>query len=834
MRVIIISLSLIFTSLVSIGQNLYLAQDQFRVFPIDNLSATDTNFADLQFLKDKLKEKRIVMLGEQSHGDAASFEAKVKLIKFLHQEMGFELLCFESGLFDNYFAYNSIQDQDYFNSPIKESVFQFWSQTKEFKPLIQYIHQQKMLNKPLILAGFDCQEDFYFKENYFNTLKQRLSNTWKLTENEESILEQTFSSDGEDLHDNPLDSALFFKACSKILLGMEQDNKPEQLQLSILKQTLISWLGYINYMLDEQNSKLDTIQNRRDQIMANNLLALSKIYPNKKIICWGASYHFANKIEQAKFTPLSLEKLTNMGDGDTIGQDVDHYYRDAVPMGKILKKELGDSIYSIAFSSYEGKFGMLGGEEFDFSQVQAPNKSLEKELVDHNIPIALVDFQHATKRIAPFYLSALGNIPLMAEWQNIFDAVVFIKTTNKPQLDEQVNDNLYTLDSVTDHKDVQLANYKTIIDCKSKKGLYYAQARLLNNQHTVTTNNKGQFNLDVSSCVSTDKIILSNMGYISDTISVRDYLTKNVFLLKPSIQHLHEIKIRANKLSAREIVIRAEQAVRTNYMQEPYRQNFIYQYTSLSEDTMHFKKEISLSILNNQGISSGKVPKTTLTKLKERVQRLTSKKNNGWGEYDINEKLFNSNVITLKNNPLHRSKYYTYTNLGIVPFEDRQVYEISFECIKPTNTAIGMGRKPLASTGFMYIDVENFSLLKFVQEISCSPTKHKENSDIIMSSHVHHLVQTYYAHQGKYYPSNYSNIQIHQTTNQTTQKTTRGILSTEYSSLGIFSPTDTSMYKQMNDQDFESQCKSLSANNTATLYQILEKLLSQIKQSITK
>ena len=76
-----------------------------------------------------------------------------------------ELLSKVQALYDNYYAYNTIQDQDYFNSPIKESVFAFWSETKEFKPLIQYIHAQKNLASPLILAGFDCQEDFYFKEN---------------------------------------------------------------------------------------------------------------------------------------------------------------------------------------------------------------------------------------------------------------------------------------------------------------------------------------------------------------------------------------------------------------------------------------------------------------------------------------------------------------------------------------------------------------------------------------------------------------------------------------------------------------------------------------------
>jgi len=40
------------------------------------------------------------MLGEQSHGEATTYETKIKLIKFLHQEMDFDILAIESGFYD--------------------------------------------------------------------------------------------------------------------------------------------------------------------------------------------------------------------------------------------------------------------------------------------------------------------------------------------------------------------------------------------------------------------------------------------------------------------------------------------------------------------------------------------------------------------------------------------------------------------------------------------------------------------------------------------------------------------------------------------------------------
>ena len=76
--------------------------EDLYVQPIRSTDARDNDYRDLQFLKELWKDKKLVLLGEQSHGEGTVFEAKVRLIKFLHEEMGFEIVAFESGLYDNY------------------------------------------------------------------------------------------------------------------------------------------------------------------------------------------------------------------------------------------------------------------------------------------------------------------------------------------------------------------------------------------------------------------------------------------------------------------------------------------------------------------------------------------------------------------------------------------------------------------------------------------------------------------------------------------------------------------------------------------------------------
>ena len=69
--------------------------------PLRSIDPDDEDFADLAPLAAVLSGVRVVQLGEQSHGDGAAFFAKARLIRYLHRELGFTVLAFESGLWDS-------------------------------------------------------------------------------------------------------------------------------------------------------------------------------------------------------------------------------------------------------------------------------------------------------------------------------------------------------------------------------------------------------------------------------------------------------------------------------------------------------------------------------------------------------------------------------------------------------------------------------------------------------------------------------------------------------------------------------------------------------------
>jgi len=389
----------------------------FSVYPLRSIQSTDVDFSDLKLLKDILTDKRIVLLGEQSHGDGASFEAKVRLVKFLHQEMGFDMISFESDLLDAHRAWQEIKTKDYKESPLRESIYYIWSETKELDSFIKYVHEQAATEKPLMVTGFDCQGSVLLEEGLLNEIGKEIGNSLILTADETASIEQVQQAGAEFLAENEADSALFFAAINKVRASLKKSIAADSTELkSILRQSLEGWVEMIRWQIDHLHERDVKVQNPRDRQMALNLIYLSKLYPDKKIIAWGASYHFANQIELLENTPLvelfskRMDSIQHIHETTNVVESLEG----ALPMGRILKKQFGETLYSLAFSSYEGKFGMVGHGPMSLEKIQPPAGSIEVEFVKNNLPMAIVNFNRTTNQ--KFYSSALGNLPLFAPW----------------------------------------------------------------------------------------------------------------------------------------------------------------------------------------------------------------------------------------------------------------------------------------------------------------------------------------------------------------------------------------------------------------------------------
>jgi erythromycin esterase len=122
--------------------------------PLRSLTST-SDYQDLQFLKPLLAGRRVVQLGESGHGVRQFNQAKVRLIRFLHEEMDYDVIAFESSLHDCWQVNRTIASRSAMQE-MQDCLFQVWH-TEEVRPLVSYIRGVASTADPLILAGVDVQ-----------------------------------------------------------------------------------------------------------------------------------------------------------------------------------------------------------------------------------------------------------------------------------------------------------------------------------------------------------------------------------------------------------------------------------------------------------------------------------------------------------------------------------------------------------------------------------------------------------------------------------------------------------------------------------------------------
>ncbi|MEI9808174.1 MAG: erythromycin esterase family protein [Bacteroidota bacterium] len=126
---------------------------------IRSLDVNDTDYADLDAIGLAIGDKRVIMLGEQDHGDAPSFLAKTRLVKYLHEKKGFNVLAFESDFFSLTEGQREIMnDTINLRKYLQGNIFPIWTYCDACADLFyNYLPQSLISGKPITVTGFDNQ-----------------------------------------------------------------------------------------------------------------------------------------------------------------------------------------------------------------------------------------------------------------------------------------------------------------------------------------------------------------------------------------------------------------------------------------------------------------------------------------------------------------------------------------------------------------------------------------------------------------------------------------------------------------------------------------------------
>lgn len=717
---------------------------------------TSSNLEDLS----PLKNATIVLLGEQTHFDGAVIDKKVQLIKQLHQQLGFNIVAFESGLYDNYKAQQLYQTKKESIAIFNQSIFAMVTETAAFKDLLDYIE----LHPEMKILGFDNQESSLFKEYFIPDLKKLLSkNSISLPNDVYVIIEKTMIfRDLNKYVNNKKDSLELYQTFNNINSQIEKI-KNKDLDAQMIQQTFKSAVSDIDFELKMAQKEKIKIQNPRDKQMAENLIFLQQQFPNEKIIGWGASYHFANNINEFEYTATTedyIKQLNKQTEGlttlnySTLEEQISSIKElsYAITMGKLLKKHYQDKIYSIAFTSYNGTY--YGKNNTELTVLEPPKNSIEELHHSKNSVASLVDKSSFPKE--RFYVSALGYLPLYANWNTIFDGIYYIPTMYPPTFrdyDETISTTFIAQESNVNG---------VILNSDSNSPISYVDVYYSSNNKSSITNNNGQFNITKSKNPD-DYIVFSTFGYTSDSIQVKAIPPNKPLRIKlkvtENIEALDEVILKNTKaLTATEILKKAKKKIKENYIQTPFNQTFFYKVQQYKKDSLILNEAALIDTYFKKGNSGTNNPENNIygniSQLRNTTNNYSSDKLKGVGNLWVT---IIRDIILSKANVLYHTGSYDLTKESSIDYDGKTVYQISFTNNSPGSFSTGYGYPaPLASSGVIYIDTESFAVLYY--EHCVEREKNKPKRSDYTSKRYHKIVQSYKEVNGKYFINSYKVI----------------------------------------------------------------------------
>lgn len=128
-----------------------------QTWPVTTVHPDDANDDDLKPFTDAIGTARVVALAEQTHGGSEEFLLKTRLLKYLHEKMGFDVLLLESGFYEMGRLAERAAQGEKLDDMAPGNVFFMYANSAEGRGMLQYLDRQRALGKPMLVAGIDSQ-----------------------------------------------------------------------------------------------------------------------------------------------------------------------------------------------------------------------------------------------------------------------------------------------------------------------------------------------------------------------------------------------------------------------------------------------------------------------------------------------------------------------------------------------------------------------------------------------------------------------------------------------------------------------------------------------------
>ena len=355
---------------------------------VRSIDAADEDFTDLQPLIHAIGSARVVQLGEPGHGAGSAFAAKVRLVKFLHQRMGFDVLAWESGLFDVTLTQAGLRAQEDALTAARRGIFPIWSAAEEVRPLFEYARETQASANPLAMAGFDMQITAQGSARRFAAELREFAGALRdssLGERASSLAARAIDSRERALEQLRKEDVEALARSAGELLALIRDRRATfaevhgSRRISFMERAIDNMRAHVQNRFDSRQPGFRAVdgENRRDSLLATNLRwLLNEGYPGRKLIVWAHNAHVMNTYYASDFQGVHLDPAPER----------------MKPSGVYLAEWLKDDVYTIGFTAYEGTDAMAG-QGAPTTVAPAPDGTLEARLHALGRPFVFLDFR---------------------------------------------------------------------------------------------------------------------------------------------------------------------------------------------------------------------------------------------------------------------------------------------------------------------------------------------------------------------------------------------------------------------------------------------------------
>ena len=349
---------------------------------------------------------------------------KSRLVRYLHQRRGFDVLAFESGLYDCLRAGKEILRGADSLEWSENSVFDVWTRSAQVRPVLEYLGESVKAGQPLQLAGFDMQVTGTVATDYLvEDLRGFLSESHPilLTTEDWAIVSNNLGELFSDAQAWRLRSEAQYEQALAATANLEDALRNWQPGDADLRRRADFWAQSLENLHDlfrfvraldtDDPASIRTAAPIRERAMARNLLWLvERYFPDRKIIVWGATSHLSRNRQSIDSAAAAA----------------------MIPMGQELWDKLGDRSYVVGFTSFEGLRGLpRPGEDGEPRDIGvAPQNSLEDLLARGGFDVGFLDLRAAEPDswlTSEFTARPLGHTPMTAQWNRILDGLFFIR-----------------------------------------------------------------------------------------------------------------------------------------------------------------------------------------------------------------------------------------------------------------------------------------------------------------------------------------------------------------------------------------------------------------------